>query len=113
MKTACTSRIAFLNPRVLIGVALYAAGLVLAFGPISSVAAGDNAAAELSPSVPAQLPGRWKVTGSMANARERHTATLLPDGRVLVAGGADDFISLASAEVYDRATEVWTATGSM
>ena len=87
MKTACTSRIAFLNPRVLIGFALCAAGLVLALPPISSPAAGNDVATELNSSVPAQAPGRWMVTGSMANARYRHTATLLSNRQVLVAGG--------------------------
>jgi YVTN family beta-propeller protein len=56
MKAACTSRIAFLNSRVLIGFALYAAGLVLALAVTSSAAAEDNAAAELSQSAPAQAP---------------------------------------------------------
>ena len=70
MKTECTSRLGFLNPRVLIGFALYAAGLVLAFGAMSSAAAGDNTAVELSQSVPAQAPGRWKVTGDLVTARD-------------------------------------------
>ena len=42
MKTESTSRLAFLNPRVLIGFALYAAGLVFAFVAMSSAAAGEN-----------------------------------------------------------------------
>ena len=115
MKKACTSRIAFLDPRISIGFALYAAGLVLSLALMSSAAAEDNTAEELSPSLPAHAPGRWKVTGSMANARESHTATLLPDGQVLVAGGGGDFFgqSLASAELYDPATDLWAATGSM
>ena len=55
-------------------------------------------------------------TGSMADARYGHTATLLTDGRVLVVGGADlmDGIdNLATAEIYDPYTGVWTRTGSM
>ena len=113
MKTKSNSQFAFFNPRALIGFALYAAGLVLAFGAMSSVAAGDNAAAELSQSVPTQPPDRWKVTGDLITARSSHTATLLPNGQVLVAGGLGNSDYLASAELYDPATGMWTATGSL
>lgn len=58
--------------------------------------------------------GTWTQTGSLAQAREQHTATLLPDGRVLVAGGeAPGGVALASAELYDPATGTWSPTGSM
>ena len=58
--------------------------------------------------------GVWTTTGSMATARWQHTATLLRNGRVLVAGGGDGHgNSFSSAELYDPATGVWTATGSM
>ena len=115
MKTQSTSRIAFLNPRVLLGFGLYAAGLVLAFALVSSADAGDNAAAELSPSVPGQAPGRWIVTGDLTTPRVNHTATLLPTRQVLAAGGGDRTIGglLASAELYDPATGIWTMTGSL
>ena len=109
MKTACTGRLAFLNPRVLIGFALCAAGLILAFPPTTSAAAGDNATAELSQSAPTHAPVRWRATGRMATARYQHTVTLLPNGQVLVAGGYNAN-ALASAELYDPATGVWTAT---
>ena len=109
MKTEYTSQLTFLNPRVLIGFALYAAGLVLALASMSNAAAEDTADAELNQSVPAHAPGRWKATGDLTTARAEHTATLLPDGKVLVAGGDD----LGSAELYDPATGMWTATGSM
>jgi hypothetical protein len=48
----------------------------------------------------------------MAGARAYHTATLLPTGRVLVAGG---YVagSGASAELYDPASETWSPTGSL
>ena len=99
MKTECTPRLALLNPRVLIGFALYAAGLVLVFGSMRSA-------------VQAQTTGRWRITGSMATARAGHTATLLPNGQVLVAGGLNSS-ALASAELYDPATGIWTVTGCM
>src|SRR5260370_702288 len=35
--------------------------------------------------------GSWSVTGSLNTARFRHTATVLPNGHVLVAGGAARF----------------------
>ena len=57
---------------------------------------------------------RWVFTGSLNTARQNHTATLLRNGKVLVAGGSDDNGSvLTSAELYDPATETWVATGSM
>lgn len=53
--------------------------------------------------------GKWTLTGSMNTARSGHTATLLQNGQVLVAGG-DTF---GTAELYNPATGTWTATGSM
>lgn len=58
--------------------------------------------------------GTWVFTGSMATARHNHTATLLPDGRVLVSGGANANNNfLATCEVYNPSTGTWSATGSM
>jgi hypothetical protein len=60
--------------------------------------------------------GGWTATGSMLGIRTAHTATLLPDGKVLVTGGGSssdgDGGPLATAEVYDPATGAWTATGN-
>jgi N-acetylneuraminic acid mutarotase len=61
--------------------------------------------------------GRWTVTGSMVVGRLNHTATLLPDGRVLVLGGqsdgGEDFEVFADAEVYDPSSEAWAAVVDM
>jgi len=57
--------------------------------------------------------GTWTATGSLVTGRVNHTATLLPNGKVLVAGGFNGSIVLASAELYDPATGTWTATGSL
>ena len=59
--------------------------------------------------------GSWTATGTMIEGRALHTATLLPDGTVLVAGGlpSDGSAMAASAEVYDPRTGSWTATGGM
>jgi N-acetylneuraminic acid mutarotase len=58
--------------------------------------------------------GTWAFTGSMATARHNHTATLLPNGKVLVTGGSNANNNfLATCELYDPSTGAWTATGSM
>ena len=56
--------------------------------------------------------GRFTPTGSMSVGRAEHTATLLEDGRVLIAGGTNS-IGLDSAEIYDPATGKFSPTGSM
>ncbi len=54
-------------------------------------------------------------TGAMTTARTRHTATLLANGKVLIAGGTKtrNAEPLASAELYDPGTGTFSATGSM
>jgi len=65
-------------------------------------------------SLPADaVTNTWEVTGSLATAREYHTATLLPSGKVLVAGGVGNSGRLASAELYDPASNTWSAAGSL
>ncbi|HZS17299.1 MAG TPA: kelch repeat-containing protein, partial [Candidatus Udaeobacter sp.] len=54
--------------------------------------------------------GGWNNTNSLANPRSNHTATLLPNGKVLVAGGDG---AGTSAELYDPATGSWSSTGSL
>jgi hypothetical protein len=63
--------------------------------------------------------GTWSVTGSMHQGRSGlngagASATLLPGGQVLIAGGEDaNFNLLASAELYDPATGKFTPTRGM
>ena len=58
-------------------------------------------------------------TGSMATARLKHTATVLPSGMVVISGGqtpdADNFqyIPTASIEIYDPATGTFSPGGSL
>lgn len=58
--------------------------------------------------------GRWTSVASLTMARSGHTATLLPDGRVLVVGGsAGDDSTARSAELFDPSTGRWAMTSSM
>jgi formylglycine-generating enzyme required for sulfatase activity/N-acetylneuraminic acid mutarotase len=57
----------------------------------------------------------FSFTSSMTTNRENHTATLLPNGKVLVTGGNanDGSAYLSSAELYNPGSATWTATGVM
>jgi Galactose oxidase, central domain len=57
--------------------------------------------------------GAWTFTGSMSFARSLHTATLLRNGQVLVAGGLSNQVPLQSAELYNPSTGTWTVTGAL
>ncbi len=61
----------------------------------------------------AQSSGSFTTTVSMTMARSQHTATMLADGRVLLAGGANGLTILASAEIYDPSTGTFAPTGDM
>jgi N-acetylneuraminic acid mutarotase len=57
--------------------------------------------------------GTWTSTGGLNAGRAGHTATLLSNGNVLVAGGGDGTTFLDSAELYDPAKGTWTTTSTM
>jgi Galactose oxidase, central domain len=66
----------------------------------------------LEPVALAQVNPSWTPTGSLNIARVYHTATVLPNGKVLVTGGRGyNYEALNSAELYDPATGTWSITG--
>jgi hypothetical protein len=97
-------------------------GRVLIAGGRTIAAAGGSEQDDVaSAEVYSPATGKFSATGSMSRPREGHTATLLPDGRVLVAGG--DTVQLVAAstngdtpssvELYDPSTGTFSPTGSM
>ena len=62
---------------------------------------GESSAADLYD----PATGTWSATGSLHYNYSGHTATLLPNGKVLVVGD--------TAELYNPATGTWTITGSL
>src|SRR5262249_28671986 len=89
-------------------------GQVLVSGGLSSIA---PVSALASAEVYDPSSGSWFLTGSMSVGRDRYTATLLPNGKVLVVGGESNtgsfFHEVASAELYDPSAGGWTPTSSM
>src|SRR5687767_12125386 len=62
----------------------------------------------------AQSAGTFIETGGMKTNRANHTATLLTNGKVLIAGGWVDINRLtATTELYDPANGIFTSSGEM
>jgi Protein of unknown function (DUF3179)/Galactose oxidase, central domain len=66
------------------------------------------------PKPPPPLPIVFKDAGDLSHAREGNSATLLKDGKVLIAGGDNGRAPMvAQAEIYDPAKHAFTTTGDM
>jgi hypothetical protein len=111
------------------GRVLLAGGLPTDPQPVAGALGGTAAAEIFDPAT-----GKFSSTGSMTEGRWGHTATLLEDGRVLIAGGGVEhsmgdvrrtmatprrptgnatMSMVATAEIYDPSTGKFTKTGSM
>jgi hypothetical protein len=94
-------------------------GKVLVTGGISPTSSAPNTnSSTFLASAELYDPGtdQWSAAGSMSTSRVGHTATVLPNGKVLVVGGVPIGMSgvsvSASADLYDPATNTWSAAGS-
>jgi hypothetical protein len=59
-------------------------------------------------------PSRFRITGSLINPRDSHTATTLQSGKVLITGGGGVHSSLiAASELYDPATGTFAGSGNL
>jgi predicted secreted protein len=99
------------SPRQYHSATLLPSGKVLVAGGQYWVGSGYlflNAAELFDP-----VTGTWTTTGSMARGRNGHSATVLPNGKVLVAGGYSTGGPIAAAELYDPASGTWSLAGSM
>lgn len=91
-------------------------------GRVLVVAGNSNSAVPLN-GVEFQDPAQdsWNYTAAVANGatttmtteRANHTATLLVNGKVLVAGGSDFDTTTRSSELFDPATGLWQITGDL
>jgi YD repeat-containing protein len=101
------------SPRAEQTATLLANGKVLIAGGFTlTQSSGRNTLASAEIYDPAT--GSFSSTGIMNEARYTHTATLLNNGKILIAGGQNEQISgLPSGELYNPATGLFTFTGNL
>ncbi len=89
-----------------------ASGSIVVGGPN-----GDSAG--LAITIPSRTyTGSFTATGSLAQGRDNHQAVLLPNGKVLVAGGSystgpNAATWTSSCELFNPATGTWSSTGNL
>ncbi len=66
-----------------------------------------------APPAPDPAGGNWTVTEALIQPHVEALGALLPDGKVLVAGGYNFNGHVTTCELYDPATRTWSFTGSM
>ncbi len=87
---------------------------VLASGALILASVAGIATAGPLSSQASSPAGTWSKVASLGTGRAKHTATLLRNGSILVAGGIDARNNpLYSAELYNPAANRWTSAGSM
>jgi hypothetical protein len=122
MATMRSSHTATLLPN---GTVLVAGGYIRSTRELCGQPSGSPSVDCMSPLASAELfdpqTGAWSATQDMVASRAGHTATLLANGTVLVAGGAGSaeesacqcHAPIGTAELYDPASGTWSDTASM
>lgn len=96
--------------------------LAIASPDASADATGGPSEPSASPAPPSQPPdptpqpfdpAPWRQIADLSRPRADHTATVLRDGRVLVAGGRGRGSTLATTELFDPATGTWSSAAQM
>ncbi|MFZ2446102.1 MAG: kelch repeat-containing protein [Syntrophobacteraceae bacterium] len=90
-------------------------GKVLVTGGLSSSNAPSGTLAYEQADIYDPSTGTWAATDTLGNRRFRHSATLLPNGKVLVVGGQGQaaWSALAACELYDPSTGQWDSTADL
>ncbi|HEX2029268.1 MAG TPA: kelch repeat-containing protein [Nitriliruptorales bacterium] len=109
------------EPRLGHTMTVLADGAVLVTGGTGETGAAGQGSQSIQPSASAELyepdTGIWESVGEMLVPRFEHTATPLPDGRVLIAGGQgrqrDEVAPVADVELYDPNTRTFSRTAPM